>query len=209
MGGRITDPSLAPPSAQRAPVAALSKLANGRTLVGLGLLAVSFNLVIFPWRTAQVRALSGVADPILDIRLTYSPGVVADLASRLGEQGRRLYALSELSVDLVYPLLYSSFLSVLMLLIIRRAFPTAFRWRRLTLLPFALLACDYAENTCLAILLLGFPGTLALAPLAALFTAGKWILGGICIAVILLAAAGWAAKSTWQSGRATLPPRPP
>jgi hypothetical protein len=128
----------------RQAAASPSRLVSARTLVPLALVALSFNLVIFPWRTARLRELSGVADPILDIRFSYSPEAVADVASRLGERGRLVYALSELSVDLIYPLLYGSFFGLLLLLVLRRALPSRPSLHHVALLPFAVVACDYA-----------------------------------------------------------------
>jgi hypothetical protein len=170
---------------QRTPTAFLSKRANARTLVALAVIGLSFNLFIFPWRTARVREFSGIADRLLDIRFSYSPDEVFDLAARLGERGRQLYALSELSIDAIYPLLYSSFFYLLLLLVIPRAFSNHPRWQRLALLPFAALACDYAENVSLAIILLGFPETMPVAPFANLFTMAKWMFGAISIVLLL------------------------
>jgi len=170
----------------RLPTASLAKLATTRTLVALAVIGLSFNLFVFPWRTAQLSDLSGIADPILDKRFSYSPATVLDVASRLGERGRTLYALSELTVDLVYPLLYSSFFGLLLVRLIPRAIPGRAGLRHLALLPFVALACDYAENVTLAIILLGFPGTMSIAPVASLFTTAKWIFGGTSIALIVL-----------------------
>jgi hypothetical protein len=164
----------------------LEKRSTTGAMVGLALAALPFNLAIFPWRTAHLRETSGVAAPILDIRFAYSPESVFDLASRLGERGRRFYALSELTVDLVYPLLYSSLFGLLLARLLPRAFPSRPRWRHLALVPFAALTCDYAENVSLAIILLGFPSTMPVAPVASLCTTTKWIFGGTSIVMIAI-----------------------
>jgi hypothetical protein len=45
---------------------------------------------------------------------------------------------------------------------------------------------DYAENVSLAIILLGFPSTLPVVPVASLFTTAKWVVGGTNIALIAI-----------------------
>jgi hypothetical protein len=165
---------------------ALARRATTRTLTALALIGLAFNLVIFPWRTARLREMSGVAMPILDIRFAYTPGTLFDIATGLGERGRQFYALSELTADLVYPLLYSSLFSLLLERLLPRAFPDRAGWRQLALLPFGALIFDYGENAALATILLGFPGTMRLAPIASLFTSVKWIFGGASILMIAI-----------------------
>jgi hypothetical protein len=130
--------------------------------------------------------MSGVAMPILDIRFGYAPDTLFEIAAGLGERGRQFYALSELTADLIYPLLYSSFFSLLLARLIQRAFPGRAGWRQLALLPLAALVCDYGENAALATILLGFPGTMPLAPIASLLTTAKWIFGGTSILMIAI-----------------------
>jgi hypothetical protein len=195
----------------------LARRASARTLVALAVVGLVFNLGIFPWRTAQLRDLSGVAAPIFDVRFAYPPELVFDVASRLGEHGRLFYGLSEVTVDLVYPLLYSSFFGLLLVRLIPRAIPGRAGLRHLALLPFAALACDYAENVTLAIILLGFPGTMPVAPVASLFTTAKWIFGGTSIALIVLSSlnllvsrvrACWHAAASWRASRPLRATRP-
>jgi hypothetical protein len=160
--------------------------ATGRTLLALLLAGLAFNLVLFPWRTSELRALSGLDNPILDAQFSYSAQTAFDAAAALGPQGRTLYALSELSLDLVYPILYSLFLSLLMLFVLRRLVPPASGWLRLGWLPFAVLACDYAENAGLVYMLLTFPAQApAVVQAASLFTMAKWTLAALAIMLVL------------------------
>ena len=153
----------------------------------LGLAVLAFTLFIFPLRTAYLRDLSGIAKPILDVKFGYTTETVSEIATGIGMQGRQLYAISELTVDGIFPALYCSLLSLLLARFVPRAFPNQADLRRIALLPYAGLAFDYAENVTLAILLLGFPGTLPLAPLASLFTIVKWTFGLTSIAAVVIA----------------------
>jgi len=68
-------------------------------------------------------------------------------------------------------------------------------WSRLVpWAPFLILAFDYAENASIVTMLIGYPGTLFIAPVAAFFTTTKWL--------VVLANAGilgWTAIEAFQS----------
>jgi len=172
-----------------------ARLANVRSLVILFIFLLPFNLLIFPARTARLKELSGIADPIFDASFSYAPDVAYKLIGSLTEDGRRLYAITQVTVDLVYPILYNLFLTALMAFVFARAFPTGSPMQRLPLLPYATLLADYAENICLVVLLLAYPAELtALARLASLFTTIKWAFGITSAALILIGAAVWLFK---------------
>ena len=169
--------------------ARLAPWVRGRVLLALLALGLVFNLVLFPWRTGELRALSGLEEPTLDARLTYTVETAYAVADALGPQGRAQYALSELSLDLVYPLLYGLFLSLLSVWLLRRLVLPGSGWLRLAWLPFAVVACDYAENVGIVQLLLTYPArTPAVAQVTSLFTTSKWTLAALAIGVNLVLA---------------------
>jgi hypothetical protein len=177
VAGRVALPRHTPFSA---------RLTAPRTLYALVAAMLSFNVLVFPWRTAVLRGIAGPDFSVLDIRFWYAPETVLDLAARLGEQGRTLYALSEVTIDLAYPLLYGAVFGLLLRLLIRRLLPDRPRWSSLALLPIGAMVFDYAENVTLAIVLLGFPDSLPLVPLASLFTTTKWAFALASISLIVL-----------------------
>lgn len=91
------------------------------------------------------RALGGVTT--LDARLAYSPDTARDVLKALGEAGRRLYATTELTLDVAYPLTYTALFASL---IVRWHEPR--RARGLLVVPLLGGATDLLENVTAATL---------------------------------------------------------
>jgi hypothetical protein len=151
------------------------------------LLILPFNLFLFPARHRQLTALSGQEDVIIDVWFAYTPAQVYAVLPVLGEQGRRAYALSEVTLDLAYPALYSTLLRIALAALLRRL---RRRWPalpRLERLAVAVFAADVLENLGITALLLAYPARLdGLAWLTAGVTTLKWVLGAASIAVLLV-----------------------
>jgi hypothetical protein len=173
----------------------LNRLANWKAIVILILIALPFNLVIFPMRSARLKELSGKSAPIIDAMFAYTPAQVYELVPAYGEQGRQLYAVTELTADLLYPILYSLLLGVLMTLIFRQAFASASFMQKLRLLPFVAALTDYAENITVVTLLLRYPQKLTgVAWAASLFTTAKWVLAGVSLILMVIGLAALLVK---------------
>ncbi len=173
-------------------IARLEERAQGKTLLALFLLLLLFTFVIFPWRSSELPKMQPPLEkPTLDTQFGYSVQTVYETARQLGEQGRMAYALTEVSVDLVYPVLYSLFLSLLMLAIFRRLLAPTSAWLRLALLPVVVPLFDYAENFSIVFILLNYPTQFpSLAQAANVFTLAKWTVGVGCVVIILLGGIG-------------------
>jgi hypothetical protein len=156
-----------------------AKLTNWKTVIVLVILILPFNVFIFPTRSAKLRELAGKNVPTVDSMFAYTPTQVYDVISDYGEQGRQHHAVTELTADLVYPILYSLLLGLLVTLIFRRAYASTSFMRNLWLLPFVAALTDYGENATVATLLLRYPQKLTgVAWAASLFTTAKWVLVG-------------------------------
>ncbi len=165
----------------------LDRLANWKTIVILILIALPFNWVIFPMRSTRLKELSGKSNPIIDVMYAYTPAQVYELIPAYGEQGRQFYAVTELTVDLAYPILYNLLLSVLMAMIFRGAFSSGSQWHKLPLLPLASWLADYLENAGITLMLVSYPQELdALAWVTSLFSTAKWTVGGACVILIVV-----------------------
>ena len=165
----------------------LNRLANWKTIVVLILIALPFNWVIFPMRSARLQELAGKSVSIIDVMFAYTPAQVYELVSAYGEQGRQLYAVTELTVDLAYPILYNSLLGLLMAIIFRSAFSSVSPWQKLPLLPLASWLADYLENVGITIMLMSYPQELdALAWVTSVFSTAKWTVGGACVILIVI-----------------------
>jgi hypothetical protein len=168
----------------------IHRAASLKGLLVFLLLLLPFNLWLFPARSRVLEAYLGYPSTVLDARLTYTPLQVEQYLEDLGASGRRLYAASEVTLDLLYPLLYGGFLALGLALVYRALFPTHRFSRYVPLVGAAAALADLAENLSLAFLALIFPrGPDGLVFLAGTFTALKW-LAGLTAGVLLLAGAG-------------------
>jgi hypothetical protein len=148
----------------------------------------------------HVTAMGATADPgsVLDKRFGYSPADARKYFELIGEPGRRLYAQTQWSIDLLFPAVYGA----LFLFLVVRLCP---EWlgRRLMWLPIAAVAADYGENTLLTTLASCFAGNQPeLARIASGFTVTKWTLIGLA-SLGLLVGAIWSAFAP-----ARVPPEP-
>jgi hypothetical protein len=156
---------------------------NYRTVLVVFILMIPFNALIFPARTRRLSALSGLPNPTLDARPGYTAQEAFSLAGALGPQGRQLYALSEVTADLVFPVLYNLLTGLLLALVVPKAFPNASLRLRETLprLPILTAIADYLENAGIVTLLMVYPSQ----P-----TALAWVTSGFTLTKYILLAAG-------------------
>jgi hypothetical protein len=102
--------------------------------------------------------------------------------------------------DVVWPLVYGTFLLTTLAWVWARGTASGSRWRRVALLPAVAVMLDYAENICTATVMARYPArTPVLAELAPLFTAGKWLTLSasfllLGIGVIIALTARWRAR---------------
>lgn len=117
-----------------------------------------------------------------DGRWWYTPGEARTYLDALGPRGRALYAATQLSLDVVFPLLYGGLFAALLV----RLLPDGFaRW--LVWAPVLMVAADLGENVLLASVA---SGRLAASPLpvqtAACLTLLKWSLFYVLAVVLAL-----------------------
>jgi hypothetical protein len=131
----------------------------------------------FEWR----RKTLGFENPALDGRRWYSPAEARDFLQNIGERGRRLYAVTELTLDLLFPIIYGALFSILLIHVYARG--TA---KNLLLVPLMTVVADVAENLTTAYLALQFDGQeSSLARVAATFTMVKSVLLLLSLILIL------------------------
>ncbi|HEY0380140.1 MAG TPA: hypothetical protein VGC87_24715 [Pyrinomonadaceae bacterium] len=128
------------------------------------------------------RAL-GYANKVLDGRWRgYSPEDVRKFFEAIGEDGRRLYARTERSLDVAFPIIYGSLFATLLILLYGRLGA-----KYLVLVPLLNVLFDFAENFTLSGLALRFDGKVQpLAKLAAIFTRIKSLLFSVSVLLIAL-----------------------
>ena len=144
----------------------------------------------FQWRQKKL----GHENPGLDGRGWYSPDDVRDFFHNIKEEGRRIYYTTELTLDLLFPLVYSLLFSSFIIHVYPRE--TA---KVLVLVPLMAAICDVLENIMLAYLAWQFDEHVSpLARVAAIATAiksGLLLLSGL----LILAGAVW---TIWRTSTA-------
>lgn len=171
----------------------LARMANGKVLILLLLANLVFVLFVFPYRNKALEILSGRKEATLDSNLSYGATEAYDLFRDLTHEGRQIYARSEITADLIFPIVYALFLSLLIIYIFQKCSlnkPQQF----LAMLPFLMLLFDYGENILIALMLFDYPQPHpAVAEVASVFTklkctffalsSGAILFGVICLVI--------------------------
>ena len=164
--------------------AVLQRLATRRVVIPT-LLAALLCLAGFEWRDARLGGLE-----LLDTRQWYTPEQAAALfgaLDRLDPRARAVYAWTEVSIDMIFPVAYGLLFALLLL----RLFGDG---RPFYLLPITGAAADVFENISIAVLASTYDGTpSSWARVAAVFTLLK---SGLILAT-LAAAVGGAIRRLW------------
>lgn len=157
-------------------------------LIGL-IVFVGFLVLVLPQQAGSGTGYTGrAAAP--DTRFWYSAEDLYAAAEAWGPAGRAAYVAARVSFDVVWPLAYGFFLITALGWLGARLVPATSRWRTLAWLPVLVVALDFAENACTAIVMTRYPErTAVLADLAGVFTAGKWTTLSLCFALLLVAGA--------------------
>lgn len=152
------------------------------TWPGFSLLVVACLLCVigFSWRTEAL----GPCNVVLDARGWYTPTEAYTLLDDLGAGGRHLYAVTQVTLDLVFPFVYATLFAVLLVRVYTPA--TA---GRLVFLPLLAAVLDIVENGLIAYLAWSFnPGDEqpAIAGAAAVATAAKTLFLALTILAIAI-----------------------
>jgi len=175
------------PTSNKGMLALLSRWATRRTVLILLALELLFNIAVLPVAEARIKAGSGGVGP-LDLRPGYSAAQAYSAITAYNEDGRAFYLLIELTVDLVYPVVYSLFFSLTILYFLKRTAAERPGLARLALLPFGGLLCDWAENAGIVTMLLTYPAQQpVVGRLTGLLTSLKWIFAALSLLAVIFA----------------------
>lgn len=134
----------------------------------------------FTWR--QHALGPDMATP--DARFGYTPGEIRDLFESWGPERRVLYARTEVTLDVVFPLTYGGLFGALAARLFRRG-----PWRWAVMVPVVTATADLAENGTLAVLAWQYDGQESPAVWAAAgFTVLKVV--GFVLSLLLLLGGG-------------------
>ncbi len=173
------------------------------SLVAVVLFFVFIPLVL-PGQAARFEAVAG-AGPSPDQSFFYTPADLYRMAEAFGAAGRAAYVQARWTFDVIWPLVYTFFLTTTISWLGQRGFAAASGWRRLNLVPVAGLLLDYAENVCTSLVVGRYPAaTPVFDVLATVFTPLKWVFVGgsfVVLVGVLVAALVSIRKPRLPAGR--------
>ena len=150
-------------------------VSNGRIALLSTIIFVVFTVVVLPLQSDNAADRSeDVGSP--DMSFFYSADDLYEMAEAYGEAGRNAYIRTRFTFDIVWPLVYTLFLSTTISWAFQRAFSPQSWMRRLNLAPLIGALFDYLENLSTSLIMYRYPlQTPVVDFLAPLFTLLKWI----------------------------------
>jgi hypothetical protein len=162
----------------------LNRISNWKTLIGLILLYMIFPLVLFKNAETKLNALAGKVIGPIDLTFGYNPKRTLQMVEEYGEAGRAYYQQVEMSIDIIYPVIYAFLFAVLITIIYRRLINGPVR--HLNMLPFVAMTFDFLENFAIISLLKHYPEqSMLMANLVEIFKLLKWLMFGIIIFLVI------------------------
>lgn len=162
----------------------LNRIASWKSLVFLLILYVSFPAYFLKNAEETINQKAGKIIGPIDLTVGYNPERTLQMVSAYGNDARDYYATGEMTVDVVYPLVYALFFGVILALLFRKKAYSPPLWANA--LPFLMQGFDYLENISIIILLKSFPdvskGVAIFCEIAKLI---KWLLAVATLSLIV------------------------
>ena len=152
----------------------LNKYATWKSVLILLALDMIFNILIFP----MLMAKSPNTLP-LDLYFSYSSDEVYNLFANFSPAELKTYMITELTVDIVYPIVYSLLFAFVIFKLSGKAI--------FSMVPILVMFLDYLENIGIVTMIHYYPHQLnSVATITSIFTSLKWILVIVSVALILI-----------------------
>jgi hypothetical protein len=157
----------------------LRRVSTGWVALLALLIFLLFSALVLPQQATKAEQETGSSDSP-DTSFFYSPSDLYRMAEEYGERGRKAYVEARFTFDLVWPLVYTLFLTTSISWVFSRAFGSDSRWQRANLAPLLGALFDYLENLSTSLVMLRYPEQTAVVDaLAPVFTALKWLFLGV------------------------------
>lgn len=123
----------------------------------------------------------------LDLMFFATPNKIFAMLSEYGDYGRILYRNVELTVDIVYPIVYLFFFGLLISWLFERGFSPSHPIRKFNIVPLGAWFFDLLENIVIVTLISTFPTQITgLAWVLMILTTIKWFFAFVSISFILI-----------------------
>jgi hypothetical protein len=183
----------------------LYRVSKGWLTLGATIVFVLFVALALPGQSTGAESEAGkVGSP--DLSLTYSADSLYRMAEGYGEQGRGEYVRARFTFDLVWPVVYTLFLSTAISWLYSGTFALDSRWRWANLAPVSSALFDYLENLSTSLVMSRYPARTPVVDSAAgAFTLVKWVLVGASFVLLLVGVTvtlwRWVRKRAWRGHR--------
>ena len=145
-----------------------------------------FSGFLLPLVQGMLQDDKGGVQP-LDLMLFATPEKIFVMINRYGEYGRPFYRNVELTVDIIYPLVYLFFFGLLISWLFQRGFTSTSPMRKYNIMPLGAWFFDLLENIFIVTLLSIYPSQPAgLAWILILLSTVKWFFAGTSILLIVV-----------------------
>lgn len=172
----------------------LRSIAKGWLVLVFFAIEIAFMGFILPTAEATIKSYSGGIGPI-DLMIAPAPETLANAITAYGTEGRAFYTTIELTADILYPIAYAFFYSLLISFIFKRAFNPENKVHWLNVLPFGAWLFDLIENIIILTLFSGFPNLPApLLGALMLVNTIKWSFAGLSILSLVFGLSAWVFK---------------
>ena len=180
----------------------LRRVSTGWVALSALLIFLLFSALVLPQQATKAEQEIGSSDSP-DTSFFYAPSDLYRMAEEYGERGRKAYVEARFTFDLVWPLVYTLFLTTGISWVFSRAFAPDSRWQRANLAPLLGAVFDYLENLATSLVMLRYPEQTAVVDaLAPVFTALKWLFLGVSFLLLFggVAVAAWRRIAARGSG---------
>ncbi len=159
--------------------------AKGWLILILFVLDGFFAGFLLPLIQGMMQGGQGGIQP-LDLMIGAAPEKIFGMIERYGEFGRPFYRNVELTVDIIYPIVYLFFFGLLISWLFQRGFASTSSMRKYNVMPLGTWFFDLLENINIVTMLSMYPAKpVALAWLLMALTSIKWAFAGASILLIL------------------------
>jgi len=162
------------------------KWTKGWLVIVLLILDAFFSGFLLPLIQGVMQDGRGGVQP-LDMMFFATPAKIFNMIERYGEYNRPFYRSVELTVDIIYPIVYLFFFALLISWLFQRGFASTSPIRNYNIMPLGAWFFDLLENISIVTLLSIFPAQPAgLAWLLIILSTIKWAFAGVTILLILV-----------------------
>ncbi len=163
----------------------LEKYATGKIIASGLILVLFFNLILFPFFFNFFNIQHFSIKNILDLKYSYTINEAYELFNKMGENGRNIYRLAEIFIDIPYLLIYSIVYSLMIIALLKNNKLTNLYF--LSFAPLLIGFFDILENLGIVVMLTKYPIKLDnVCNLTAIFTSLKWNFAVATFLIILL-----------------------